>query len=294
MVGCSQTGLDDIVLDEADDVNDDEIDDDTPSLFDSMMFDDIADDTDGWNIQIISITPIQNKAKELFGKTKPVNRLKLLTSTSQFRINEDHTMWSNGHILVKQNLGDDFYQLRDEYVAEQQRKNKPIGFNILQNKDIERLIPPKAIQLQLIDLATSADKKETQLAILKTEQGNEVAVDKTYLQFFIKEFGNQLEYWGDDIDFEISNGGNGTRRPISLYKGGEFIGLIMPTTHNYIKHSEQEPKQDKPVITEIVNPYDESQVQEKLKNAKQKYESFDKRSLAPHEKMPANGQTVKL
>lgn len=295
MVGRSQTGLDDIVPDEAGDVNDDIIiDDDTPSLFDSMMFDDIADDTDGWNIQIISITPITNKAKELFGKTKPVSRLKLLTSTSQFRINEDHTMWSNGHILVKQNLGDDFYQLRDEYVAEQQRKNKPIGFNTLQNKDIERLIPPKAIQLQLIDLATSADKKETQLAILKTEQGNEVAIDKTYLQFFIKEFGNQLEYWGDDIDFEISNGGNGTKRPISLYKGGEFIGLIMPTTHNYIKHSEQEPKQDKPVITEIVNPYDESQVQEKLKNAKQKYENFGEKSLAPHEKMPANGQTVKL
>lgn len=243
MVGRSQTGLDDIVPDEAGDVNDDIIiDDDTPSLFDSMMFDDIADDTDGWNIQIISITPITNKAKELFGKTKPVSRLKLLTSTSQFRINEDHTMWSNGHILVKQNLGDDFYQLRDEYVAEQQRKNKPIGFNTLQNKDIERLIPPKAIQLQLIDLATSADKKETQLAILKTEQGNEVAIDKTYLQFFIKEFGNQLEYWGDDIDFEISNGGNGTRRPISLYKGGEFIGLIMPTTYKYIKRSEQEPK----------------------------------------------------
>lgn len=241
--GRSQTGLDDIVLDEAGDVNDDIIiDDDTPSLFDSMMFDDIADDTNGWNIQIISITPITNKAKELFGKTKPVSRLKLLTSTSQFRINEDHTMWSNGHILVKQNLGDDFYQLRDEYVAEQQRKNKPIGFNTLQNKDIERLIPPKAIQLQLIDLATSADKKETQLAILKTEQGNEVAIDKTYLQFFIKEFGNQLEYWGDDIDFEISNGGNGTRRPISLYKGGEFIGLIMPTTYKYIKRSEQEPK----------------------------------------------------
>lgn len=281
MVGRSQTGLDDIVLDEADDVNDDIIiDDDTPSLFDSMMFDDIADDTDGWNIQIISITPIANKIKELFGKTKPVNRKKLIKGL-RFIYADDFSMWSNGHIMVKESVSDALISQADY------GKQMPVS-------QLERLIPPKAIQLQLVDLATSADKKETQLAILKTEQGNEVAIDKTYLQFFIKEFGNQLEYWGDDIDFEISNGGNGTRRPISLYKGGEFIGLIMPTTHNYIKHSEQELKQDKPVITEIVNPYDESQVQEKLKNAKQKYENFGEKSLAPHEKMPANGQTVKL
>lgn len=46
----------DSVLDEADDVNSMPQD---GTVFDGVMFDDIEDGTDGWNIEIISITPIQ-------------------------------------------------------------------------------------------------------------------------------------------------------------------------------------------------------------------------------------------
>lgn len=279
-------GFDNILLDEADDVNDEyddvEFDDSTASLFDGLMlddlgldgvlFDDIEDDTDGWNIQIISITPIQSKEQALFGKTKPVDRNKLYNAGLRLVYADDYSMWSNGHILVKENVS-------DELIAQASNAKKmPVS-------QLERVIPAKNTQFKLADLATTTNGKKTQLAVLQDEQGNELAVNKSYLQFFIKEFGNGLEYWTNGLDAS----------PIAIYKGGELVGLIMPMQNTqYEKHSEQEPKQDKPVISELVNPYDESQVQAKLDKVKQEYENFGEKSLSPYEKMPANGITVEL
>lgn len=301
--GRSRTGFDNIVLDEADDVNDDISDDDIDNddeisqqdnnlfgfdglSFNHLAFDSIADGKEGWNIEIVSITPIANKAKELFGRTKPVNRHKL--TGNAFVYADDRTMWSNGHILVKEQVSDE--------LIEQAKAQKPLRFSEMPVGQLTRLIPAKAIELKLIDLATSKNaKKSQQLAIFKTPQGNEVAVQKPYLQFFIKEFGTNLEYWTDDIDWEMSMGSQ-RARPINLYKGGELVGLIMPMTDvQYEKQSEQEPAQKtKTAITELVNPYDENQVQEKLDKVKKQYENFGEKVGGTYGKMPANGQTVKL
>lgn len=75
-----------------------------------------------------------------------------------------------------------------------------------------------------------------------------MAVQKPYLQFFIKEFGTNLEYWTSNVDDYINSDSN-YRPPIGIYQGNEVVGVIMPIGANdYEKHGEQEPttKTNKP------------------------------------------------